>query len=170
MTQDHFTVYQYMVSKFGGQSFDMIEDFKEGISSEIATKRFIPSKAWGIYNLDSKRFMAEGYYCRYGFDLIKVKNGIVSEYYRRLICEKNYAFVAYDLDTLEPIEYYKNIGRQEWKFDWCTGEKKQVNNFCDYLGLPEDCKLAIKEFQYKYNVFAYASKPYGRIVEFNFPK
>ena len=168
MTQDHYIVYQFMVSKFGGQSFDTIEDFSEGINSGLATKRFIPCKAWGVYNVDSKVMVAVGYYCRFGFDLVKVKNGEVSEYYRRLISEKKYAYIAYDLNSLEPIEYYKNIGQQEWKFDWHTGEKKQVNTFCDYFGLPTDIRLAINDFQFKYNVFGYAMKPYGRVVEFNF--
>lgn len=170
MTQDHYAVYHFMVSKFGGNQFSSAEEFFQGIKQNLATKRFVPSKVWGVYNLDTQTLMAEGYYCRYGFDLIKVKEGIVREYYRRLISEKNYAFVAYNLDSLEPIEYYKNMGKQELKFDWYTNEKKQVNNFCDYLGLPEGVRLAIKKFQFKYSVFAYSNKPYGRIVEFNFPK
>lgn len=170
MTQDHFTVYQFMVSKFGGKSFDTIGDFSQGIESEIATKRFIPSKTWAMYNIDTKAILAEGYLCRYGFDLIKVKNGAVSEYYRRLVSGKNSAFVAYDLQTLEIIENYNNIDNQLWKFDWNTGEKLQSNNNCKYDTLPEDFKLSIQDFSFKHHVFMYAIKPYGRIVEFYYPK
>lgn len=170
MTQDHFTVYQFIVSKFGGKSFETIEDFSKGIEANIATKRFIPSKTWAMYNIDTKEILAEGYLCRYGFDLVKIKNGKVSEYYRRLVSGRNSAFVAYDLDTLEIIESYKNMDNQLWKFNWETGEKLQVNNNCKYETLPDDFKNSLKDFNYKDYVFMYAVKPYGRIVEFYYPK
>lgn len=170
MTQDHFTVYQFMVSKFGGQSFDTMEGFSRGIEANTATKRFIPSKTWAMYNIDTKKILAEGYLCRYGFDLIKIKDGKVSEYYRRLTSGRNSSFVAYDLDTLEIIEDYKNIGNQLWKYDWETGEKLQANNNCKYETLPEDFKQSIDDFSFKHHVFMYAIKPYGRIVEFYYPK
>lgn len=170
MTQNHYEVYQFMVSKFGGKSFDSIQEFYQGIETNLATKRFLPSKTWAMYNIDSKEILAEGFLCRYGFDLIKVKNGKVSEYYRRLVSGRNSAFVAYDLATLDIIENYKNIDNQLWKFDWKTGEKLQANNNCKYESLPEDFKSAIKDFYYKNQVFMYAIKPYGRIIEFYYPK
>jgi len=170
MTQDHFSVYQFMVSRFGGKSFESIEDFSQGIVSRTVTKRFIPCKTWAMYNIDTQTILAEGYLCRYGFDLIKVKNGVVSEYYRRLVSGKNSAFVAYDLDTLEIIEYYKNIDNELWKFDFKSDEKMQANNNCKYETLPDDFKVAIMDFEYKHQVFMYATKPYGRIVEFYYPK
>lgn len=170
MTKDHFSVYQFMVLKFGGKSFNSIEEFIHGIESGDAAKRFIPSKTWGMYNIDTKKLLIEGYLCRYGFDLIKVKNGIVSEYGRRLVSGKNSVFVTYNLDNLEILENYKNIGNQLIKFDWLTGEQLQANNNCKYETLPEDFKIAIKDFQYKQHVFMYAIKPYGRIVEFYYPK
>lgn len=170
MTENHFTAYQFMVSKFGGKSFDSMQEFTLGIEANIATKRFIPSKTWAMYNIDTETILAEGYLCRYGFDLIKVKNGVVSEYYRRLVSGKNSAFVAYDLDTLEIIESYKNEANQLWKYDWNTGEKLQANNNCTYETLPEDYKLALKDFKYKQHIFMHAIKPYGRIVEFYYPK
>ncbi|HSI44078.1 MAG TPA: hypothetical protein VK949_07010 [Methylotenera sp.] len=170
MTQDHYLVYEFMVSKFGGQSFDSMEALAQGIKDDSATKRFIPSKTWAMYNIDSREILAEGFLCRYGFDLIKVKNGRVSEYYRRLVSAKNSAFVAYDLNTLEIIENYKNIGNQLWKFNWKTGEKLQANNNCNYESLPDEFKRGIDDFRFKHQVFMYAVKPYGRIVEFYYPK
>ncbi|EUJ10337.1 hypothetical protein Meth11DRAFT_1151 [Methylophilaceae bacterium 11] len=170
MTQDHFTVYQFMVSKFGGQSFDTIESFSQGLLANTVTKRFVPSKTWAMYNIDTKEILAEGYLCRYGFDLIKVKDGQVCEYYRRLVSGRNSTFVAYDLDTLDIIESYKNIGNQLWKYDWKTGEKLQANNNCTYDTLPEEIKRSIKDFRFRHHIFMYAHKPYGRIVEFYYPK
>lgn len=170
MTRDHFTVYQFMVSKFGGISFNSDQEFFQGIKANTATKRFLPSKTWGMYNIDTKELLAEGYLCRYGFDLIKVKNGVVHEYYRRLVSGKNSSFVAYNLDTLEIIENYKNIDNQLWKYNWETDEKLQANNNCKYETLPDDFKEAIQGFHYKQYIFMYAIKPYGRIVEFYYPK
>lgn len=170
MTQDHFLVYQFMISKFGGKSFNTFNEFAQGVEANLATKRFLPSKTWAMYNIDTKEILAEGFLCRYGFDLIKVKNGIVCEYYRRLVSQRNSAFVAYDLVTLDIVENYKNIGNQLWKFDWQTGEKLQANNNCNFDTLPDDYKDAIKDFPHKHHVFMHAIKPYGRIVEFYYPK
>ena len=170
MLDDHFAVYQFMVSKFGGISFSSSEEFVQAAKNGSATKRFIPSKTWGMYNIDTKEILAEGYLCRYGFDLIKVKKGIVTEYYRRLLSSKRWTFVAYNLQTLDIIESYQNIENQLRKFDWITGEKLQANNNCTYSTLPEDFRLAIKSFAYRDHVFMYAIKPYGRVVEFYYPK
>jgi hypothetical protein len=169
MTRDHWIVYEFMVSKFGGKSFASEHAFFQAlINQEDVTRRFVPSKAWGVYNIDSKTMVAEGYYCRYGFDMIKVKNGVVSEYYRRLVSEKHASFVAYDLDIMEVTEYYKTVDNQEYKFDSRTGKILQVNNYCTYMALPREFKLALSDFEYKTSVFIYAIKPYGRIVEFNY--
>jgi hypothetical protein len=169
MTENHFKVYQFMVSKFGGVFFDSMLAFEEGVRLGKATKRFIPGKTWGMYNIDSQELMAEGYLCRYGFDLIKVKNGNVAEYYRRLISNEKYCFIAYDIDTLAPIESYSNIGNQLHKFDWNSGDLKQKNNNCTYDSLPDDFREATKHLTYKRHIFMYAIKPYGRVVEFYYP-
>lgn len=171
MTRDHWLVYEFMVGKFGGISFDSAEAFAEALfSGGDVTKRFVPCKTWGMYNIDQKTILAEGYLCRYGFDLIKVKNGAIAEYYRRLVSGKNSAFVAYDLETLEVVEHYKNEANQLWKFDSNTGDRMQANNNCTYATLPEDYKDAIADFKFREHVFMYAQKPYGRVVEFYYPK
>lgn len=171
MTNDHWLVYEFMVKKFGGISFESTETFSQALlSGDAFTKRFVPSKTWAMYNIDAKEILAEGFLCRYGFDLVKVKNGVVSEYYRRLVSGKNAAFVAYDLDTLEVVEHYKNEDSKLWKYDSNTGDALQANNNCTYATLPEDYKSAIQDFKYRESVFMYAKKPYGRVVEFYYPK
>lgn len=169
MTEDYFTVYEYMVSKFGGVSYANLSDFDSGVKSGAATKRFIPSKIWGMYNIDTNEILAEGYLCRYGFDLIKIKNKKVTEYYRRLLSNKRYCFVAYNIESLELIESYSNIDNQLRKYDWLSGDLRQANNNCTYDTLPVDFKEAISHLEYKSQVFMYAIKPYGRVVEFYYP-
>lgn len=168
--QDHYAVYQYLVNKFGGVSFDTPESFQEAVTTGAATKRFVPSKTWGMFNIDTKEVLAEGYLCRYGFDLVKVSKGVVTEYYRRLLSNKRWAFIAYDVETLEPKERYQNIGNQLCKFDWLTGQPLQANNNCTFDSLPTDFQSEIQTFPYRKNVFMYAIKPYGRVVEFSYPK
>jgi hypothetical protein len=170
MTHDHWAVYQFMVNKFGGRSFETYEAFAEAVLLGEATKRFVPNKTWGMYNIDTKKILAEGYLCRYGFDLIKVKQGVVTEYYRRLVSGKNPAFVAYDLETLAPIERYRNIDNQLRKYDWQSDEQLQANNNCTFATLPEDFKTMIQDFEFKHMVFIFAVKPYGRVVEFHYPQ
>lgn len=170
MTLDHLTVYQFMVSKFGGIYYETVESFLQGIANGEVTKRFIPSKTWAMYNIDTKEILAEGYLCRYGFDLVKVKSGVVTEYYRRLVSGRNAAFVAYDLDTLEIVEYYRNIDKQLCKFDAKTELMLQANNNCTFETLPVDFQDALVGFKYKHQAFMYAIKPYGRVVEFSYPR
>lgn len=170
MTEDHFIVYQFMATRFGGVAYDTFKAFQQGVASGDASKRFLPSKTWGMYNIDTNELLAEGYLCRYGFDLVKVKNGKVSEYYRRLLSNKDHCFVAYDVDTLKVVETYRNVDNRLNKYDWPSGELKQSNNNCNYEMLPEDFKAAISSFAYKNNVFMYAIKPYGRVVEFYYPR
>jgi hypothetical protein len=170
MTEDHLAVYQFMISKFGGIQFDSLAEFQEAIKAGAATKRFLPGKTWGMYNIDTKEILAEGYLCRYGFDLIKVKQGKVTEYYRRLLSNKQYCFVSYDLETLHPIETYRNEGNQLNKYDWLTDGLGQSNNNCTYDTLPDDFKAAVEGFAYRSQIFMYAVKPYGRVVEFCYPR
>lgn len=166
MTVDQFTAYQFMVSKFGGIGFNTFEEFELAVKTGKATKRFIPSRTWGMYNIDTKEILAEGYLCRYGFDLVKISKGKVTEYYRRLVSNKEKRFIAYDLDTLQPKEYYRNVENQLRKYDWKTGEQLQANNNCSYESLPKDVQDALRGFRYQRSVFMHAVKPYGRVVEF----
>lgn len=170
MTEDHLAVYQFMVSKFGGIPINSLTEFQAAIQAGTATKRFLPGKTWGMYNIDTKEILAEGYLCRYGFDLIKVKRGQVTEYYRRLLTNKDYSFVSYDLETLDVIETYRNEGGRLNKYNWSTGELGQSNNNCTYDTLPDDFKIAVGSFAYRSQIFMHAVKPYGRVVEFYYPR
>lgn len=171
MTSDHWLVYEFMVAKFGGISFTSKELFTEAlVSSGEVTKRFVPAKTWGMYNIDTRQILAEGYLCRYGFDLIKVKNGTVSEYYRRTLSSKDRTFVAYDLKTLDVIEYYQNESQQMVKYNAQTGERMQGNIKASFETLPPEFLSGIEDFKYKNSVFMCAVKPYGRVVEFYYPK
>jgi hypothetical protein len=171
VTSDHWLVYEFMVTRFGGISFDSKESFTEALlTGGVVTKRFVPAKTWGMYNIDTRQTLAEGYLCRYGFDLVKVKNDMVSEYYRRTLSSKDRSFVAYDLETLDVIEYYQNEGEQVVKYNAQTNQRMQGNVIASYEALPNDFKSALQDFRYKESVFMYAIKPYGRVVEFYYPK
>jgi len=169
--RNHWLVYEFMVTRFGGVSFASKESFFDAlIAKGEVTKRFVPARAWGMYNIDTRQILAEGYLCRYGFDLIKVKNGVVSEYYRRTLSSKDRSFVAYDLETLDVIEYYQNENQQMVKYNAQTGERMQSNIKVSYETLPAEFLSAIQDFKYKESVFMCAVKPYGRVVEFYYPK
>ena len=56
MTQDHFLVYQFMASKFGGLSFDYLQELSKAVAAGSATKRFVPIKAWAMYTLIAKSY------------------------------------------------------------------------------------------------------------------
>lgn len=169
--RNHWLVYEFMVAKFGGISFASDDLFYRAlVAGGEVTKRFVPAKTWGMYNIDTKQILAEGYLCRYGFDLVKVKSGIVSEYYRRTLSTKDRSFVAYDLETLDVIEYYQNEDGQMVKYKAQTGERMQGNIKVSYETLPPEFRSSIQDFEYKESVFMCAIKPYGRVVEFYYPK
>lgn len=171
MTRNHWLVYEFMVARFGGVSFASQEAFfKALITGGNITKRFVPAKVWGVYNIDTKQILAEGYFCRYGFDLIKVKGGEVSEYYRRTLSSKDKACIAYDLKTLNVIEYYKIENQKMLKFNAQTDELMQESVIVSYETLPSEFRSSIQDFSFKDSVFMCAIKPYGRIVEFYYPK
>jgi len=170
MTSEHYLVYQYMVSIFGGNSFSSLQELENAVMNKSATMRFIPSRTWGMYNIDTKEIISKGYLCRYGFDLIKVSNNKVVEYYRRLLANKDWCFIAYNLEDMTPKEAYRNVENKLCKYDWKTKELLQSNINCSNETLPNDYKSLISDFEYQDSVFMCASKPYGKVVEFYYPK
>ena len=65
MTQDHFLVYQFMASKFGGLSFDSLQELSKAVAAGSVTKLFVPIKAWAMYSIDCNEIFANCYI--YGF-------------------------------------------------------------------------------------------------------
>jgi hypothetical protein len=112
----------------------------------------------------------------YGFENqqygVKVVDGEVTEFYVRKpegVIKPNLTYVTYDVKTGEPLEYYckdnNDVTKTETKYNFKTDEVMQVNHFAKPAELPADIKKLVANFKYKKNIFIYAEKPYGRIVE-----
>jgi hypothetical protein len=99
---------------------------------------------------------------------VKIANGVITDFYILKPDDVNkgdITYVAYDTNTKESIEYYRQNTRTETKYDFKTDQLKQTNYFSTYDNLPDNIKSAAKDFKYKKYIFIYAEKPYGTIIE-----
>jgi hypothetical protein len=106
---------------------------------------------------------------------VKVRNGAVAEWYER-IKDGTKEWVAYDLATSQAMEYYiVDLGSEEGttimqKFNSGTDELATVTTHGQpgKLNLPEDFIQGLEQADFEHSscIFGYATKSYGKIVEY----
>jgi hypothetical protein len=161
--------YNYLANKLGWPTKQTLEEV--GIDAD---KNRVPLVKHQTYLVDSLKLVST----IYGFENqqygVKVVGSEVTEFYVRKpegIVKPNLTYVTYDVKTGEPLEYYckdsdgDSGAKIETKYNFKTDEVMQVNHFAKTAELPEDVKKRVATFKYKNNIFIYAEKPYGRIVE-----
>ena len=101
--------------------------------------------------------------------MVKEVKGNITEYYTKPPKNLHAQWVALDINTNEILEYYlyDNPPGQlkEMKYSK-DGELLQVNYAINkFEDMPEEFKTKLTNFPYKENIFGYAHKPYGMIIE-----
>lgn len=131
---------------------------------------------YSIYNLSTKKIIARVYRVFNQTEWLKLDadTGSVLEYYREFYFETKDGIIsiAYDSETWEPIEYYKNSQRRGFnervKYDFLSNNemtcdlylnKKNIEKF-----VPVNIYKQIKELPF--DIIYYSNKPYGNVVGF----
>ena len=159
--------YNYLANKLGWPTKQTLEEVM--VDSD---KNRIPVIKHQTYLVDGLKLVSTVYAFenqKYG---VKVADGEVTEFYVEKpegVVKPNLTYVTYDVKTGEPLEYYRKdsdeVAKTETKYNFKTDEVMQVNHFARTTELPADVKKLVATFKYKRNIFIYAEKPYGRIVE-----
>ena len=155
--------YNYLASKLGWPTKHTLE---EVLVDEDVNK--VPVIAHQTYLIDSLKLVSTAYvFCKDKY-YVKVVDDEVTEFYifrPENVVKQDVTYVAYDINTEKPVEYYKIDGSIETKYDFDTDAVKQVNFNTCYDTLPANVKVKLKNFKYKRYIIIYAEKPYGRVVE-----
>ena len=135
--------------------------------NSVELKSRLPKFRGAAYCIDSHSILFEYYSFLSDTYWVKVKNGAVSEIYlANSPIKPTASFVTIDIATLKPIEYYKNTGQKEQKFDFYTDKFMQTNYFVkSFFDLPLEYQEKLQAFDKKDFIYSYAEKPYGKIVE-----
>lgn len=162
---ERLVAYNFMAKFFGSLTIDSADQLEAAISNRTADPRCIPSFWYCDYDIDAKRRINSLWSMRYGFENIKVKDGVVVDHYR-LVNRADKLFVSLDLITKEEIEFYRNdpVTNRLNKHSTTTGEVLSWTKSDTYDSLPSEFKLALTDFPQKENIRYWAIKDYGRIV------
>lgn len=118
------------------------------------------------YCLEESRFFADLFSFMSGQYLVKVNDDAAVELYTGPHpAHPNSTNAALDMVTLEVKEFYIVVQNTEKKFDAKTDYLMQENTFTTYDALPNDFKQDLANFENKEDIYLFARKPYGRIVE-----
>lgn len=161
---DRLIAYNFIADKLGWDS-------KKSDSELLATKfhNRIPKNLSYTFSLETKGILSRLFSVLKGEYLIKVKDGAVVEFYSSNYLLENkpkVSFVAFDINTNDVIEYYISENNCLNKYDFLTDILLQVNHICSTPDeIPKSFQEDLIDFKEKNNIFIYASKPYGRVVE-----
>lgn len=160
---DRLIAYNFIADKLG---WDSKKSDSELLATEFHNR--IPKNLSYAFSLETKGILSRLFSVLKGEYLIKVKDGAVVEFYSSNYLLENkpkVSFVAFDINTNDVIEYYISENNCLNKYDFLTDNLKQVNHICRQDKVPESFQKDLIDFKEKNNIFIYASKPYGRIVE-----
>lgn len=155
--------YNFFAIKFGWPQ----KISEEELDSEPLKGR-IPDIHSKMYLIETQELFSEIYHIYNTSYCVKIKDGKITDFYTTgdgHINKPNCSFITYDIQTNQPIEYYKIDGNFENKYDYNTDELLQQNIMCEFKDLPENIKTQLQQFQFKDKIKLYAIKPYGAIVE-----
>jgi len=166
MLADWYVAYQFYCAKFAQEpiSFGEAGAFVASGANPLFNNH-------SVFNLTTNARWSRtfGYFANDKLFHIKVKDGVVTDWYQhQASCDGiEYEWVAFDLATGAPIEYYEKVGANLVKHDAATGEViVQTNFIAGPDELPQAFKDSLTGFAHLPTVFAWAHKSYGDIVEF----
>jgi hypothetical protein len=155
--------YNYLANKLGWKLKDSLAEVMHD-----ADVNKVPVIAHQTYLVDSLKLVSTVYVFFKDKYYVKVVGDEVTEFYifrPEDVAKQNITYVAYDVKTEKPVEYYKIDRNVETKYDFDTDAVKQVNFNITYDTLPENVKVKLKGFKYKKYIEIYAEKPYGHVIE-----
>lgn len=155
--------YNYFANYFG---WPVLSTLKEVVNNPHTERR--PKLMSQAFLVDDLSLISALYELQQEKYCVKIVGDEATEFYilkPEGVDKADITFVAYDINTQKPIEYYRQNTRVETKHDFESDQLKQVNYLSTYDKLPETIKLAVKDFKYKKYIFIYAKKPYGTIIE-----
>lgn len=166
---NRLAAYNFLAKKLGLVEFSSEEELFSTIQNNTADKRCIPSFWFCVYDINSKQKIADLFTARNRFEIVKVANGVVTEFYRNFINQPIY-YRSYDLvDTEKETEYYSMDGVRLVKYDSNTHQELGYTTDVAAEKMPEDFEAKLSNFQYKDNILYWANKPYGQIVGVMYP-
>jgi hypothetical protein len=163
MIEQIFTIYNFLANKINCKVYLSINEFEEDLSNNLLDNRFIAKKYYDIFDIDKQEIIGSVYTSRNSFEWIKIVNTTITEFYRRTI-KNNWFGISYDVNTFEPIEYYKVIDNTLYKFDFYTNEETGFTNNGGWEALPDYFKNKLDKTIYKNRIIYWAEKPYGNII------
>lgn len=151
---------------------------KKSVETYVSFEQFTQDKASGklntechaqffchYYDIDKKEIIATCW-IRDWVEEVKTVNKVVTEFYK-YYAHKDFVSVAYDLNTDQPIEYYRYNYNVLTKYMWDThvippsGYNIDITSFKQ---LPQELQDSLVDFKYKDDISCYSLKPYGRLV------
>lgn len=156
-----------------GITIDNPDPESKSIANEFCAIRFGISDvnyAYSVFNVDTQKLISRVYVAsdestKY---LVKVANSSITELYiSNAECNGATRFyVALDLDTEQPIEYYDLVDGIVTKYS-LTGEPLVTTISCSFNQLPEDKQILLGNFSAKNKINSYSQKSYGFCIEFS---
>jgi hypothetical protein len=165
LKEDRLIAYNFMAAFFVSPMMFSVDQLETAISNYTADPRCIPTFWYYDYDIDSKHRINSMWRMRYGFEIVKVKDGVVTDHHRTARL-KHKEFISLDLITGKEIEFYRTdpVSWRVNKYSTATGELLSWTMPSAYSSLPEEFKVALTDFPYKDYIAYWSIKDYGRIV------
>jgi hypothetical protein len=163
MIEQKFVIYNFLAKKLGVDTYDSLDAFTNALENNTTDKRCVATKYYDVFDIDKQEVIASVYLARGEFEWIKIVGNKITEHYRQTI-KNGWCFIAYDILTEEPIEYYKAEGLVLSKYDYHTHEQTGFTNGGGWLSMPLRFKDKLKKNKYLHKVVYWAEKPYGSVV------
>lgn len=163
MKEQCLVIYNFLATKLGVDTYNSVIDYEEAVANGTADKRCIPYKYYDVFDLDVQIVIASVYLARNEFEWFKVVGNKITEHYRKTI-KNDWCFINYDVNTGEPIEYYKADGLKLNKYDYHTHTLTGFTNDGGWLSMPDKFKAKLDKNKYLHSIVYWAEKPYGNVV------
>jgi hypothetical protein len=163
MIEQKFAIYNFMAEKLNCVIYGSINDFQTALESNGLDRRCVASKWYDVFDIDKKENIAQVYFARDRFEFFKLVGNSITEHYRRTV-KNNWRYIAYDLVTGTPIEYYKTDGETLAKYDFATHEKTGFTTGSPWKNLPLQFKDKLNEAEYSNRIVYWSEKPYGNVI------
>jgi hypothetical protein len=163
MIEQKFAIYNFMAKKLDCVIYDSVDKFKAALDSSALDKRCVAKKWYDVFDIDKQENIAQVYLARDSFEIFKLVNNEITEHYQKTI-KNNWLYIAYDLVTGDPIEYYVVDGDNLNKYDFVTHEKTGFTTDSSWENLPEYFKNRLDKTKYSNKIMYWAEKPYGNVI------
>jgi hypothetical protein len=167
MKPAQLAVYNFLANKLGLHQYPTLAALEYAVREGTCDKRCLSVYNYSVVDINTKEVVSALWAARDYLEWVKVRNGVVTEHYRRFPATPKTYFKSYDLITGELIEYYSLTPTRSIKIDAKTDEVKGFTTFSSFENLPEEYKNALVDYTYKGDIFGWSDRNYGKIVYVN---